>query len=181
MSSVGSTISNSLGLGYGIDSGSIVTSLVSAVRDPKQSAIDSRQSANNARISALASAKNQLSAFSDALTGLLNGTGYSGEPASNDTSIATVSLLPGGVPSGLPAQLVVNTLAAGQVLKSTSLGSSSDAVGLGTLNLTVGSGSPVTITVDSSNNSLSGLAKADRKSTRLNSSHTDISRMPSSA
>ena len=102
MASVSTSITTALGIGSGIDTKSLVTSLVSAVRDPKEQVINNRQSLTSARISALASASSSLDTFADALSSLLSGTGYSGTPASNDTSIATVSLLPGGVPKGLP-------------------------------------------------------------------------------
>ena len=75
MTSVSSSISTALGIGSGIDTGALVTSLVSAARDPKQKMIADRQSANNARISALASASSSLDTFADALNSLLAGTG----------------------------------------------------------------------------------------------------------
>src|SRR5690348_1530441 len=106
MTSVSGSIATALGIGSGIDTGALVSSLVSATRDPKQKLITDRQSTNNARISALASASNSLDTFADALNSALAGTGYAGVPASNDPSIASVSALPGGVPK-LPAQLEV--------------------------------------------------------------------------
>src|SRR3546814_11990431 len=53
----------------------------------------------------------------------------------------------------------VKQLANSQVLKSTTLADGSTAVGLGTLTLTTSAGS-YDITIDSSNNTLDGLAKA---------------------
>ncbi len=132
MASVTSNITTALGIGSGIDTRSLVSSLVAATRDPKEKVITDRQSLNSARISALASASSSLDTFADALTTLLSGTGYAGVPASNDTSIASVSPLPGGAAS---------------------------AVGEGELTLTVG-GSSAAITIDASNNSYTGLAAA---------------------
>lgn len=159
MTSIGSSIVSALNAGSGIDVSALVANLVSAVREPKETAITDKQTLNNARISALASAKSSLETFSTALSSLLSGTGFSGEPVSNDTSIAAVSLLPGGTPSGLPAQIEVKQLAQAQTLVSTTLADSATTVGTGTLTLTTASGS-YDITIDSSNNSLSGLASA---------------------
>lgn len=161
MTSVSSSITTALGIGSGIDTASLVSSLVSATRDPKQKVITDRQSLNNARISALASASSSLDTFADALNSLLTGTAYSGSPASNDPSIAGVSLLPGGVPQGLPAQLEVRQLASARTLASVPVvgATASTAVGQGTLTLTVGSTSKQ-ITIDSTNDSYSGLAAA---------------------
>jgi len=159
MTSIGTSISTSLGIGSGIDTGALVTKLVAAVREPKESVITSRQSTNNARISALASASSSLDTFSTALSSLLSGTGFSGTPASNDPTIVAVSALPGGTPTGLPAQIEVKQLASAQTLQSATLASKTTAVGTGTLTLTTASG-PQTITIDSTNNTLDGLAAA---------------------
>src|SRR3546814_12840686 len=107
MTSVSSSSLTALGAGSGIDTASLVSSLVSATKEPRQAAITNRQTLNSARISALASASSSLDTFADALNSLLAGTGYSGTPASNDPSIASVSALPGGTPTGLPAQIEV--------------------------------------------------------------------------
>lgn len=170
MTSVSSSILTALGAGSGIDTASLVSSLVSATREPRQTVITNRQTLNNSRISALASAKSSLNTFADALNSLLAGTGYSGTPASNDPSIVAVSALPGGTPAGLPAQIEVKNLATSRTLVS-AVNANSDAssgaaatVGTGTLLLKVGSGTAVPITIDSTNNSYTGLAAAINKS-----------------
>lgn len=157
--SIGGSIVNILNGGNGIDTTALVTNLVSATRQPRQAAIDSGNSLNNARISAIASATSSLDSFSSALTTALQSSGYAGQPVSNDPSIVAVSLIPGGVPAGLPAQIEVTQLAAAQTLASTSLATAATAVGQGTLTLTTASGS-FPITIDSTNDSLTGLASA---------------------
>jgi len=158
-SSIGSNIISSLGTGSGIDTSSLVTSLVAAVRDPKQTLITNKQTLNTSRISGIATAASSLSTFSTALTSLLKDTSYSGQPASSDPTIASVTALTGGVPSGLPAQIEVKQLAQAQVMKSATLENANSPVGLGTLTLNTKSGTS-TIHITSANNSLSGLAKA---------------------
>lgn len=162
MTSIGSSISTALGVGSGIDTSALVASLVSATRDPKETVITNRQTLNSSRISALASAISSLDTFANALTEVLSGSEYSGSPASNNTTIASVSLLSGGSPTALPAQLTVEQLAAARVLSSssTSGATSSSEVGTGTLTITTASGDTATVTIDSSNNSYSGLASA---------------------
>ena len=88
MTSVGSSILTALNAGSGIDTSALVSSLVSATREPKQTAITSRQTLNTSRISALASAASSLDTFADALTEVLSGAAYTGTAASNDASIA---------------------------------------------------------------------------------------------
>ncbi len=148
MTSVTSSITTALGAGSGIDTKALVDSLVSATRDPKQKAIASRQTTNNAKISALASASSSLNTFADALNSLLAGTGFAGSPASNDPSIAGVSLLPGGVPK-LPAQLQVQQLAAAQTIASAPVSgaTASSVLGAGSFSLQVGDGDPISITL----------------------------------
>ncbi|MET0362791.1 MAG: flagellar filament capping protein FliD [Sphingobium sp.] len=152
-------IASALGIGSGINTTQLVADLVAAQRAPKETVLNSRISTNDSRISALASAKSSLSSFSSALTELLKSTSYSGQPVSNDATIASVSKLEGGSPSGLPAQLEVKALAMGQVLESATLGASTAAAGSGTLKFTVGSSS-FDVTMAVPNNTLADLAKA---------------------
>lgn len=152
-------IAGTLGIGSGINTTQLVSDLVNASFQPKESAVNSRVSTNNARISALASAKSALSTFSTALTELLKRNDYSGQPVSNDPSIVSVSPMAGGVPKGLPAQIEVNQLAKGQVLQSAALTAATDVAGTGSLTLTVGA-TTKTIALTSPANTLSDLASA---------------------
>ena len=159
MVSIGSNIAAILGGSDAIDTGALVTQLVAATRTPRQTAITNKQSLNNTRISALASAMGSLGTFEAALKETLGNGTYAGQLASNDPTIVAISALPGGVPQGLPAQIEVQQLASAQTLESAFLAAASDPVGLGTLTLTTASGAH-TITIDSTNNSLTGLAAA---------------------
>lgn len=150
-------IAGSLGIGSGINTSQLVADLVEAARSPKESVINTKATTNNARISALASAKSSLETFSTALTELLKSTDYSGQPVSNDATIATVGLVSGGVPSGLPAQLEVRQLAKAQVLQSAPLAAASATAGVGTLTIAVGASS-FDVTLASPANTLADLA-----------------------
>ena len=118
-------------IGSGINTTQLVADLTDASFQPLETAVGTRLTTANARISALASAKSSLDTFSNALTELLKGSSYNGQPVSNDASIASVSLISGGVPKGLPAQLDVRQLAAAQVLQSTALASAPAVAGTG--------------------------------------------------
>lgn len=152
-------IASALGMGTGINTKELVASLVSAARAPKQNAISDRVSTNEARISALASAKSSLSTFSTALTDLLKSSAYSGQAASSDATIATVATIPGGTPKGLPAQIEILQMASAQVLQSAALADSTATAGTGTLTITTGSTS-VDVTLASPANTLADLASA---------------------
>lgn len=154
-------IAGALGIGSGINTAQLVADLVSASRTPKETVLNSRISTNDARISALASAKSSLSGFSTALTELLKSTSYSGQPVSNDATIASVSLIEGGIPTGLPAQIEVRKLAKAQVLESTTLAASTAIAGTGTLTFTnPTSGATFDVTLASPDNTLADLARA---------------------
>lgn len=159
MVSVGSSIAGILGVGSGIDTGALVTQLVSVTREPRQIAINQKISLNSARVSALASATSSLDTFAAALKETLGNGTFAGQLASNDPTIVAISALPGGVPQGLPAQIEVQQLASAQTLESAFLAARTDPVGLGTMTLTTASGAH-TITIDNTNNSLDGLAAA---------------------
>jgi flagellar hook-associated protein 2 len=152
-------VASSLGIGSGINTTQLVSDLTNASFQPRENAVNSRMTTANARISALASAKSSLDTFTNALSELLKSSDYNGQPVSNDPSIASVSLISGGVPQGLPAQLEVRQLAAGQVLQANPLTASSDVAGTGALTLTVGS-TVKTITLASPKNTLADLATA---------------------
>ncbi|WP_311266786.1 flagellar filament capping protein FliD [Sphingobium sp. WCS2017Hpa-17] len=162
MTTVGSSILTALNAGSGIDTSALVSSLVSATREPKQTAITNQQTLNSSRISALASAISSLDTFADALTEVLSGAAYTGTAASNDTSIASVTMLSGGTPSGLPAQLTVEQLATARVYSSAASSGStgSTVIGTGSFTITNAAGEATTITLDSTNNTFAGLASA---------------------
>ncbi|HEX7857502.1 MAG TPA: flagellar filament capping protein FliD [Sphingobium sp.] len=161
--SIADTLSSSLGLGYGINVSQLVSGLVSTTRAAKQAPIDTQVTTNNARISALASAKSSLTTFSSALTQLLKSSDYSGQPASSNDGIAAVSLQANatGNPVGLPATIEVKSLAAAQVLQSNVVtgGTTSTVAGNGTLTFNVG-GTSYDVTLTSPANTLADLASA---------------------
>lgn len=152
-------IASTLGIGSGINVSQLVSDLTNASFQPRESAVQSRLSTATLRISALASAKSSLDTFSTALSDLLKGTAYSGQPTSNDPTVATAGLIAGGVPKGLPAQLEVLQLAKAQVLQSATLADGAAVAGTGSLKFSV-NGVDTTVTLASPTNTLADLAAA---------------------
>ena len=162
-STTGSSILTALGAGSGIDTDSLVTSLVSASFDPKDNALKTKESANTAKISSLGTLSSGIDAFANALQQLVAGGTLKTQPSSSDSTVLTATAQAGTNVGSLSAQVEVRQIAQAQSLVSNYLANSSTAVGTGTLTLTVGTGASArnfNVTIDSSNNTLSGLATA---------------------
>ncbi len=154
-----SSIGFQLGAGSGIDIKKIVSDLSSAAKAPKEALLKKREDANAAKVSTLGSVSNAIDSFASALSSLISGGTLYSQPSVSNTNIFTASALPGSRLSGLSASITVEQLAQAQTLSSAALASRTDPVGEGTLTLTVG-GASYDITIDATNNSLDGLAKA---------------------
>ena len=158
--SIGQGILSSLNAnGAGIDTNSLITSLTAAQKTSLETPITTKQTANTAQISAVATLTSDLNAFSTSLNTLIQGGSLQTQPVSSDTSVMTVAAVAGTPVGALSQSVTVNALAYAQSVKSGAYGTS-QAFNTGTLTLTVGTGSPITINVDSSNNTLSGIAQA---------------------
>jgi len=162
VTSVGSSILTALGASS-IDTGSLVDQLATAAIADKQKALTTRESANTSKISDLATAVNSIGSFSSSLSSLVSGGTLFTQPTSSNSAIVNVSAIAGARLNGLSATIKVGKLAAAQTMTAAPLLSAATAVGLGTLSLKVGSQTK-TITIDATNNSLAGLAKAIKDS-----------------
>jgi flagellar hook-associated protein 2 len=157
--SIGSSILSSLNAnGASIDTGTLVTQLTAAQKSSLEDPITTKQAANTAQISAVATLTSDLSTFSTSLNALVQGGTLQTQPVSSDTSVMTVAAVAGTPVGSLSQSVTVNALAYAQSVKSSAY-STSQAFDSGTLTLTVGTGSPITINVDSSNNTLAGIAQ----------------------
>ncbi|WP_294392121.1 flagellar filament capping protein FliD [uncultured Sphingomonas sp.] len=153
------SITNTLGVGSGLDVTSMVTNLVSASYDPKLKAQTDKETANTAKISTLASLTGGLTSFSSALNTLLSGGTLQTQPTTSDASIITAVTKSGATIGAISEQLEVRQLAQAQSLVSGYVPSAGDPIGKGGFSLTVGS-TTTTIAIDDSNDSLAGLARA---------------------
>jgi len=159
VTSVSAGIANSLGIGGGIDTASLIDQLTNASRAPKEAALKVKEELNTAKISAIAQASSSISGFSTALTQLISGGTLFTQPTVSDSSVMSATALPGARIGGLSTQLEVIQLAQAQSLVSENLADVSSTVGKGKITLTTKNGD-FEVTIDDSNNNLIGLARA---------------------
>lgn len=153
------SIGFSLGAGAGIDTKALIEDLAKAQREPQEALILRRETANTAKVSALAEASSAIDSFASALSKLIAGGSLFTQPSVSDPTLLAASALPGADIGSLSAQVEVRQLAQSQSLVSVNLASPLTAVGQGTLTLTTASGSHA-ITIGATNDSLDGLARA---------------------
>lgn len=183
---IGQSVLTSLGAGSGVDTASLVTSLVTAQFASKNASLSAQDTALTAQISSVAKVQSAITSFSSALSSLVKGGTLVTQPTSTDSTILTAVALPGAKLSGLSAQVEVDRLATAQTATSaTSFGSKTATVGTGTLTLTfgtatvasdgtmtaftAGSASAITIPIDSDHQTLAGIAAAiNAKATGVN-------------
>ena len=172
----GSSILTSLGAGSGVDTASLIASLVQAQFAAKNAALTKQDTAVTAQISSVAKIQSGITGFNTALKSLVKGGSLTTQPTTSDSSVLTASALPGAKLSGLAASVEVDRLATAQVATSaTPFANRAATIGTGNLTLTfgtgtvsngaltgftAGSGTPVTIAIDSSHQTLDGIASA---------------------
>lgn len=150
----------SLGSGSGIDLEGLITNLMNAEKIPLTT-LQAKESSFNSKISALGALKSKLASLQTAADGLKPSAGQTAlnkfasfTATVADTSIASATASTGAVPGNY--SIVVGKLAQAQRSVSAALPTPlAPAVG-DSLSFTIGSDT-TTITIDSSNNSLSGL------------------------
>jgi flagellar hook-associated protein 2 len=140
-----------------------VDQLATANIATQRDALTAKETANSNQISDLASVMNTVTTFSSSLNTLISGGTLFTQPTSSDTSVLQVSALAGARLSGLSSSITVNQLATAQTLSSPPVSDISASIGQGTLQLQVGT-QTATITIDSTNDSMAGLALAIKKS-----------------
>lgn len=154
-----SSIAATLGIGSGIDTRALIDNLVAATRQPKDLMIARREAANAAKVSALGQASSAIDSFASSLAALVSGGTLFTQPVSSDTSVLTAAAQPGVRIGTLSSVVEVQQLAQAQTLASAQLAGASAAVGQGELTLATSKGS-FAITIDATNDSLTGLARA---------------------
>lgn len=171
-------IVNALGAGSGVDTQALVTSLVDIERSAPQERIDNKRTTTETQISDFGLLSSALSTLQDAATILGNADSFNSKSASftDSTAFTPVSLEPEAQAGDYA--FTVSQLAQAQSLSSVAFTNATDAVGEGTLTFSFGSWDVVTppanpttftedttttqqvITIDSTNNTLNGLAQA---------------------
>ncbi len=154
-----SSIANSLGFGSGVDVAKLVSDLAAASRTPKVEAFDARARTSQAKISAVAQARSDLETFSSTLATVVSGGTLQTQPRVGDETALSASAAPGVRLGNYSAEMEITQLAKSQTSYSATVLTATDPIGQGSLVLDVG-GSSFTVTIDSSNDSLGGLATA---------------------
>lgn len=146
-----------LGLNQGINVQQTVASLVAAAEQPEQSLLNeqqfysSQQSAVNNINNLLGNLQTAIQALQDPVGALAATTA-----TSSNNNVLTASTATGSTPG--THTILVNSLATTSSYDTNPLTSGDTAFGQGQFTLQVGSGSPVTVTVGSSNDTLNTLA-----------------------
>jgi flagellar hook-associated protein 2 len=148
----------SMGVGSGIDVGSLVDQLVAARKAPQQNQINNQAATANTQLSALGQVNAALSALQSAMAPLTDGSVFSARAVSTDDATVLGASSNGNPVSG-SYDVVVSQLATSLKVSSGAFASSSVAVGTGTLTLAVGN-QAMRLTLDAGNNSLSAIRDA---------------------
>lgn len=167
---------NSLQTGSGVDTSSLVTSLVAAQFATKTDLLTQQGDALTAQISSVTTLKNTLATFASALKNLSTGGTLTTQPVSSSTSILSATALPGASISGQNSSITVNQLASAQVATTkTAIADHTAVLGSGQLTLTFGTatysadgsqmtdfaaGAGTAVTIDLTNASLDDVAAA---------------------
>jgi flagellar hook-associated protein 2 len=167
---------NSLATGSGVDTASLVTSLVQAQFATKTDALTAQSDALTAQISGVSSLKSTIQQFATALKTLTTNGTLQSQPQSSNSNVLTASAQTGAALNGLTASITVSQLASAQVATTqTAVTDRTAVIGSGQLTLTLGSatysadGSKMTdfaaspgtaVTIDLTDASLDGIAAA---------------------
>ncbi len=166
----------SLNTGSGIDTSSLVTSLVQAQFAAQNAALTAKNAALTAQISAVSTLKSTITNFSTALSTLTTSGSLQTQPLSSNANALTATAIAGQQVGTMPSSITVNALASAQGARTTTaIADRSATIGSGTLTLTLGtatygsdgttmtgftagSATPAQITI--TNGSLDGIASA---------------------
>ncbi len=159
------SITGGVGLGTGMDIDGIVKSMVAAEQAPKQTQLANLEKTTTARITAVGALKSAISEFQTALEALNKPEQFQGRSAtSSKTDLLTVTA---GTTAGSGSYKInVTQLAASSKVALAAVKApegETASFGKGSLTIKVGSGDPLNITVDESNNTLEGLRDSINK------------------
>lgn len=155
---MGSIVSS--GVGSGLDTASIVKSLVEAEGGPKTLRLNAEEAKVQAKMSALGTLRSSLATFRDALTTLKSVDKFQGRQVTlSQEEFIAASASSTAVPGSYAIE--VEQLAAAHKLQSApgAFASATVPVGVGTLQITTG-GQNFAVVIDSTNNTLAGIAAA---------------------
>ena len=163
---------SSVGIGSGVLTSDLIDQLVEAERAPTESRLTSRQDSVTAELSLFAQIQSAVTDLRLPARRLANADTFSDLTATSGSSAFSASASSAAVAGSYT--LEVNTLAKSQSLSSGTFANTDTVeLGEGTLSFTI-NGTTTAITIDSSNNTLDGVASAINESTDLAASATII-------
>lgn len=139
-----------LSAGSGVDTGTLVTSLVEAQFAARTAALKSKSDTLTSQISGVASLKSTMTGFSTALANLVKGGSLQTQPTSSNAAVLSATAQSGAKLSGLSASVTVTRLATGQVARTNTPVAAADratSLGTGALTLKIGTGDDVAIDI----------------------------------
>lgn len=148
----------SMGVGSGIDVGTLVDKLVAARKEPAQNRITAQSQAASTELSALGQVSAALSALQSSLASLSDGSAFKSRSVTTGDSTIFSATSTGTAVAG-SYDIVVSQLADSLKASSGAYADSTTSVGTGTLTLAVGSAS-MSLSLDSTNNSLEKIRDA---------------------
>ncbi len=153
--SAASALLTSLNTGSGVDTDTLVTSLVEAQFAAKTAALTARSEKLTAQISGVSTLKSAITDFTAALEALVKGGTLQSQPTSTNSSVLTATAISGARLTSLTASIRVDRLATAQTAVSTaSVASKTEVIGSGTFTLNIGTASY------DANGAMTGLAAA---------------------
>lgn len=156
MSSTGTVTSS--GVGSGIDIEGLVSRLVAAEGQAKQTVLATKQASVQAQISAYGSFRSAIAQLQGALASLKDGAQFRSRTATvADDKIYTATATGAAAPGAYDIEVV--RLASSAKLRSGAFAASTTVVGTGTLTLSLGAKS-FTVAVDGTNSTLAGIRDA---------------------
>ena len=173
------SILSTLGAGTGIDTRLLIDQLVAAERSARTAPLTTKAASLDTRISALGQVRSALQGIASSLDARVKSGALGLQSASSDTLTVAIERLGAGPTAAFSASIIVNRLAASQLVTAAPLTDAAAIVGLGTLTIAFGTrtelgggdfsfsggtASPVDIVIDASNNSLAGLRDAINRS-----------------
>lgn len=173
VSSAAQALFTSLGSGSGVDTTSLVNSLVQAQFATKTDQLTQQGDTLTAQISGIGTLKSTLSTFASALKSLSTGGTLTTQPVSSNSGVLTASALSGAKLAGTTSSITVSQLASAQVAATkTAIADRTATIGSGTLTLKLGTatygsdgqmtdftaGSAAAVTIDLTDASLDTIA-----------------------
>ncbi len=151
------------GLVSGINVQSLITSLSAAYQQPI-TLLQNQQQSYQSTLSAWGSVQSSLSSLQSTVAGLQNVTRLNNRTINLSNSSAVSGTASANAPLGTYSLSNIVLAQTQSVYSGDFTSASNTAVGTGTLQIQVGSGTAANITIDSSNNSLNGIAAAINQS-----------------